>query len=970
MGKRKDRVLAAMSNAGRRVKLDLSAEPSGDLGGSSVHDDVGEDTESKERAGLPNSPSSSGQQQQNPLLLLGQYSDDEMDEQSDDRLKGADAENSSVDNESLVKVPSGEKSEDKDVNTGKDLAALEVKQLEEGYVISPNDFHNPEVIVSTESDATALVHLHTEMSLSGQTSATGSSAIQVIGDVTLGWKMYPHFLAQTTQLTDDQQTTIIENTQSTAVATNESNSSMGVALDYYSTAPVVDGAMDANVISQSKDAYECAAQINETVEGSKSEVLKNENGTAGVSQIELSSTVGASDDVSSDRSLIDPGMYIQGSMTNEENTMSALCSSLVKRSEELLQKLKSFEGSKGHLQGHDWTSKYVLEVEIRLSDFKSLVAYGSSLLPFWLHSERQLKRLEGAIDEEIYQIAKSQVDEVMGIHISPGRGEDKSLEIGQESQAVGIQNDATLSTSIISKVSPTTSSLTGIEKDLCKEDSFRIAVDAENPASGSPTRHLVSGSVDGEQVNGTVHPDEFISHPGYHAEEDVDMDVDMEVEEPIPAESTSIGDPSSAKDFAPQEQPVQPNPPADHPSLPSEAALIIPPPPDDEWIPPPPPDNEQVPPPPPDNEQVPPPPPDDPPEPSYPPTTSYMKNAQPLPYTDQYNLPYPDSSFTYYGHAVTEIPSNFYGHADGSQIDAAHASIYYGAVPNTYDGTASVMVNPVVPVAYYRLQDGTVPVASSIESFQNHSQSGHGSGTTPACNQVGSVDPLAEAGTKIKDDVSAGGGGTDVGSMGVPSTSATIQAPAIVSEKENISSLSITAVGSSAAAATTLSTSKVQSKVRTKKRTVAVAPSLRSNKKVSSLVDKWKAAKEELNENEEDEPENAYEILEKKRQREIEEWYAQQIASGEAKDNANFQPLGGDWREKVKRRRAQKAKEAAETPSEVQTDGNRQQQPDLEDISRDLPSSWKAYWDETSKQVYYGNTITAKTTWTRPKKLV
>lgn len=60
MGKRKDRILAAMSNAGRRVKLDLSAEPSGDLGGSTVHDEVGKDTELKERAGLPNSPSSSG----------------------------------------------------------------------------------------------------------------------------------------------------------------------------------------------------------------------------------------------------------------------------------------------------------------------------------------------------------------------------------------------------------------------------------------------------------------------------------------------------------------------------------------------------------------------------------------------------------------------------------------------------------------------------------------------------------------------------------------------------------------------------------------------------------------------------------------------------------------------------------------------------------------------------------------------
>lgn len=27
----------------------------------------------------------------------------------------------------------------------------------------------------------------------------------------------------------------------------------------------------------------------------------------------------------------------------------------------------------------------------------------------------------------------------------------------------------------------------------------------------------------------------------------------------------------------------------------------------------------------------------------------------------------------------------------------------------------------------------------------------------------------------------------------------------------------------------------------------------------------------------------------------LQEWHAQQIASGEAKDNANFQPLGGDW---------------------------------------------------------------------------
>lgn len=60
MGKRKERRLAAKTNAGRRVKLDLFAEPSGDLGGSAEHDELGGDMKSKGHDGLPNSPSSSG----------------------------------------------------------------------------------------------------------------------------------------------------------------------------------------------------------------------------------------------------------------------------------------------------------------------------------------------------------------------------------------------------------------------------------------------------------------------------------------------------------------------------------------------------------------------------------------------------------------------------------------------------------------------------------------------------------------------------------------------------------------------------------------------------------------------------------------------------------------------------------------------------------------------------------------------
>ncbi|ESR65901.1 hypothetical protein CICLE_v10007493mg [Citrus x clementina] len=804
------------------------------------------------------------------------------------------------------------------------------------------------------------------MSLSQPTSAAETPAIQVIGDVSSGWRMVlheeskqyyywnvetgetsweiPQVLAQTIELAADQRTNIIEDTQSTAVAEHECNSTIAVASDYYVTAPIYDGSIDGNMISESKDAHECGAQANERFEGSKGEVMKYGNGTVGVSQVELSGTGGVADSFSADGSLIGPGMHIQGLMNNEENiTASDLSTGLVKRCEELLQKLKSLEGSKAHLQHHDWTSKYVLEVEIRLSDFKSLLACGSSILPFWLHSERQLQRLEGSVDEEIYQIAKSQVDEDMATHISSSRGEYKSLELGHESQAEGNENTAILSTHAMPKVSPEHDSSAMAEKDLCKDDSLRITVHGGGnvASSESPARHLES---DGEQVNGTVIPHESISKSGYNSEGDVDMDVDMEVEDSVPEGNTRIGETSSAKDFATLEQPVQPNPPADHPSLTSEDVPVVPPPPDEEWIPPPPPDNEQV----------PPPPPDEPPEDSYNPTTSYVENVQHHPYMEQYNIPYPDSSFAYYGHTVTQIPGgNFYGPADGSQV-VPHASIYYGAVPNSYNETASVMVNPVTPVAYYGLQDGAITqdsAGSSIESSQNNSQYGRVSDSALASDGIGTVDAHSEVGATVKEDGSAVCTGADMGSLGVPSTSVTIQAVATVSEKESVPSLSTTAVASAAAAATSSSAAKVQSKVRNKKRTVAVAPSLRSNKKVSSLVDKWKAAKEELNENEEDEPENAYEILERKRQREIEEWRAQQIASGEAKDNANFQPLGELLSSAGKYQKTNKGfclfcpkKEGNGHLLEV------------------------AYWDESSKQIYYGNTITSKTTWTRPTK--
>lgn len=444
--------------------------------------------------------------------------------------------------------------------------------------------------------------------------------------------------------------------------------------------------------------------------------------------------------------------------------------------------------------------KYVLEVETRLSDIKSLLSYGSSLLPFWQHSERQLKRLEGAINEEIYRLAKSQVDDVMAMHsFSMADGKDKVLEEGLESQIEENQNNVTFLAPLISDAPSKADMLTVVEKDL-HNGSYEAVVDPKKVASsGSPTRQLENGPVVGEPVNGLVLPGKSIPESGFHVGEDIDMDVDMEVEDAIPAGNTSTG----AGDIASVEKHVQPNLSADLPSLPSEDASFVPPPPDEEWIPPPPPDNEQV----------PPPPPDDPPEPSYIPTTSYMETGQPLSYLGQYNLSYPDSSFTYYGQTNIQVPSsNIYGNVDGSQVDVPHVPIYYGVVPNTCNETASVMVNPAQSVAYYGLQDGTmpsVPVVSAVESLQKYHESGSASDIVIFSDQIGSVDTDSEAVVAVTADLSVGAE-NNMDTSGVSSTSTTIQAPASISLKESV--VSTNALSSAAATATTSSTTKVQSK--------------------------------------------------------------------------------------------------------------------------------------------------------------
>ncbi|CAI6008922.1 unnamed protein product, partial [Closterium sp. NIES-65] len=212
----------------------------------------------------------------------------------------------------------------------------------------------------------------------------------------------------------------------------------------------------------------------------------------------------------------------------------------------------------------------------------------------------------------------------------------------------------------------------------------------------------------------------------------------------------------------------------------------------------------------------------------------------------------------------------------------------------------------------------------------------------------------------------------------------------------------------------------------TKPKRKAAVGGAHATKKVSSLVNKWKAAKEELDEErmrreqEEEERERALydgEVIGKERQKKIEEWKQQQLQTGEAEENANFQPLAVDWRERVKRARGANqaqadspllngagAATAAATPaatagSATGDDEQSRQQgggpaavaagaaavaaataavavgagakkkrkgTDLKALSAGLPAAWQAFLDPQSNEVYYGNLSTNETSWDRP----
>ncbi|XP_073011313.1 uncharacterized protein [Typha latifolia] len=889
MGKRKERRLAAMKAAGRRVKLDLFADPSGEMVDKSLQGEVGRNLNDDDQTGVPTSPSSSGQKEENPLLLLGQYSDDELDEEAVEQPNGAVKE--------ISTDPDGKVEESADVggsvSSNVNEAPASTVPEEPAQMDTIEKLNGGDV---KENNATSTETQQNEYDKSTQ-DFPDASGMQIIGDVSGGWKVVMH---------EQSNQCYYWNT-----VTGETSWEMpnGLAMETGSTVDgitslSVNGSVEYHIEGQahvfadnSMAAYQTVLAAGNSVESS----VLSDLGSSQQSNVLLPEHIRTSRD------------ECYASNTEEKfptalsyEAMDIHSSQLVKYGEDLLQRLKVLGGS---FDGLEWIRK---EIEIRISDCKALSSYGASLVPFWWHTEIQLKQLDSAISKvESSSFVKSE--------------RDGKMEVIDKNKLLGV---------------PGSSPFRDSKTEACNQ----------MPQSKDAKTEDLSYELSDQNLENRKEADDTVPKVEQHVE-DVDMDVEMEVDDEIIGQTLPCNI-SNTECLSALEQVISSSLlSSDCPPAPSGES-DIPPPPDEEWIPPPPP---------PESELVPPPPPP-PEEPglSYP--LPYADSVS-QPYQDQYNLGYTLPTYEYYAPATSEATNvTYYVQADGSHNLESQPTSYYEpaaaiALP------VSIDVTPVESVAYYGFSGGVVPPAPVVSTEYyaaavavNYHDSVIPTNTRSVGFSIESEsNPVPNA--KVEPDISA------VYSKPKSDESSTSEAPVASA----IQASGTTSQSGSSLAASSSAVPKNQTKVvRSKKRTLAVASTLRSNKKVSSLVDKWKAAKEELHSEEDEEPESTYDTLERKKQKEIEVWRARQIASGEAHDNANFLPLGGDWRERVKRRRAKAKGEAGETS--VESVENEKRQPDLAELSKDLPSGWQAYWDESSKEVYYGNNNTSETSWIRPTR--
>ncbi|KAF7094987.1 hypothetical protein CFC21_097245 [Triticum aestivum] len=863
MGRRKERRLAAKAASGRRVKLDLFLDPS--PGEASMKEGVGEENRGQQ-TGVPTSPSSSDKKE-NPLALLGQYSDDEEeDEVATDQPIG-ETKGSPTDASAEVIHDQGDITGDNGDADSELPASVSVQQ----EVSQADDVKIITETVAQEFTVAPDPTLENEC-VTAMEAVPDSSGMQIVGDIGGNWKAIMH---------EQSNQCYYWNTVTGETSWEIPNGLASVV--------AADGVTSASVPTHMGYSVEAQAHVlpHSNVEAYPSDVSVG-NGTATYTAMGTYTH--------------DPYAYTGAVASHETVDIDPL--QLAKYGEDLLQRLKLLERPHVAIDSLELIKR---EIEIRIADCNALSSYGSSLLPLWLHAEVHLKQLELSVSkfEASYTTKHGYRETVDAGHKAPNEAEVMAPSEGEHL-----------------KVDVSTLGIgTGDENIKVEEPCTTSSVQNSQGVAAAILR--------------------------VESDSDEDMDVEMEVDEEGVEEqggSTSMANkehPSSEQVRSPALSSLEDSAPP-----PQDNDIPPPPPPEEEWIPPPPPENEPAPPPPPEPEE---------------PAVSFVNaDTLPQPYGDQANLGYTLPGMEYYPAAGTDgTNANYYMQASDSHILQSQQHSYYA--PLSASGVSIPVETtsiPPVPGSYYSYPSVTM-AATEVAA----ESSGYYASSTSAISS-GELDNK-----------------TSLASLVANSNVNTVESDKVISKEPTVASLSqsVGAVSSgptvhgSSTQASTSSTN--QTKVpRTKKRPVAVASSLRSNKKVSSLVDKaeqsvymWKAAKEELRDEEEEEPEDALEYLERKRRKEIDGWRKQQIASGEAKENANFVPLGGDWRDRVKRKRAEAKKEAKTEPIRAAAEQHKGE-PDLSELSKGFPSGWQAYIDESTKQVYYGNNLTSETTWDRPSK--
>ncbi|XP_066375710.1 uncharacterized protein [Miscanthus floridulus] len=851
MGRRKERRLAAMAAAGRRVKLDLFLDPS--PGEASHNDGIGGENRDQQTV-VPTSPSSSDKKE-NPLALLGQYSDDEEeDEEAADKPTG-EAKGSPGD-------ASAQLTSDNGVTRTEPLASVGDQQ----EAPQAGDIKNYTQSI-TEENTIAPESTLQEESVKATESVPDSSGMQIVGDVGGNWKAVMH---------EQSNQCYYWNTVTGETSWDIPN---GLA----------SGVAAASVPSDVDYSIEAQTHVlpHSTLEAYPSDMSVG-NGTATYANFGMA--------CGSAQVTQDAYAYAAPIASHEPMDIDPLY--LAKYGDDLLQRLNLLERLCGSNDGLELIRR---EIGIRISDCNALSSYGSSLLPLWLHAEVHLKQLDSSI---------SKLE--MSYHADT---EPRNLKTEVAEHKAPDEADMT-----------TPSNVEALKSEVSAGITINENVEIDKPA-------LTSSAQNSQDRDLAAVP------PKVDSDNDEDMDVEMEVDEDNVEEQAHCS-PLPTKEHPPSEQLNSSNlPSSEDPTL-SEDNSVPPPPPEEEWIPPPPPENEPAPPAPPEE-----------------PSASYVQvDSIPQPYIAQANVGYTISGMEYYGTVGTEgTNASYYMQVSEPHVLQAQQHSYYAPVSGS-GISVSVDGTSISPESYY-----TYPSVTMAASAVAAEHSGYYASSTSAISSS-----AADIKTSSASLVSANSNSDLKGLDKVISNDASI-----VSLTQAVVATSV--AGTSVLGSSTQSSSSTtnQSKViRSKKRAVGITSSLRSNKKVSSLVDKWKAAKEELRDEEEEEPESALEALERKRQKEIEEWRKQQIASGEAQENANFVPVRGDWHDRVKRRRAEAKKESKDDIVAASLSSSEQHKgpPDLAELSKGLPTGWQAYLDESTNQVYYGNNLTSETSWERPTK--